>query len=201
MLFKVTEYLVPNIMAVIDPKFDMLKTKSKKEYYSRVVSNIHATIAVIMSVYGVWFVCEDGESIFSSDVCLVTPQKVNVYLTILSSAYCLYDMYICLYEIKYGKKESTEFVYHHIVGIAGALFSVVLGRHNPPLSAAVLVSEISNFAMNIRWFMLKHNLCEHALYMPVNFMFMVMFFLSRVVFMLMILIRNAHAHLILDVTN
>ena len=200
-MFKVTEVVVPNLMAVVDPKFDMLKEKSKKEYYSRVISNVHATIAVAMSVYGVWFVCEDGQSIFSSDECLVTPQKVNVYLTVLSSAYCFYDMYVVLYEINYSKKEQAEFIYHHVVGIAGALFSVALGRQNPPLSAAVLVSEISNFAMNCRWFMLKHDLADHALFMPVNFVFMLTFFLTRVVFMLLILIRNAHAHTLFGLTD
>jgi hypothetical protein len=73
LLFKLTENIVPKIMTVVDPKFDQLKITSKKEYYSRVVSNFHAIVAVIMSSYGVWFACGNGETIFSSDVCLVTP--------------------------------------------------------------------------------------------------------------------------------
>lgn len=143
-------------MKTRDPKFEHLKRKDKMEYYSRQVSNIHAVVATAMSVYGVWFNCEDGGSIFSSDACLMQPQKVSLHLMTISSAYCFYDLYIVIFKIGYTWRQGGEFIFHHVVGIAGAATSIALGRQNPGLAAAALVSETSNFAMNIRWFMLKH---------------------------------------------
>lgn len=189
-------------MRTIDPKFENLKRKDKMEYYSRQVSNIHAVVATTMSVYGVWFNCEDGGSIFSSDACLMQPQKVSLYLMMVSSAYCFYDLFIVLFKIGLGfSGPGGEFIFHHVVGIAGAVTSIALGRQNPGLAAAALVSETSNFAMNIRWFMLKHGKSEHYMFLPVSFLFALCFLLSRVVFMFMIQVRNIQAHYIFDITK
>ena len=84
-------------MNYIDPNFEKLKLKDKMEYYSRVVSNLHAVIAVALSY--VSLSCDD-ETIFSSDKCLMEPKNVNVYLILMSSAYCVYDLYICFCKIK-----------------------------------------------------------------------------------------------------
>jgi len=140
-----------------------------------------------MSVYGVWFNCEDGGSIFSSDACLMKPQKISLYLMIFSSGYCFYDLFIVIFKIRLGcSGPGAEFIFHHVVGIGGAITSFILGRMNPALAAAALVSEASNFAMNMRWFMLKHKMTDHPMFIPVNITFAVLFFLSRVVFMFMI---------------
>ena len=108
----------------------------------------------------------------------------------MSTGYVIYDLYICIFEIKYGWKEGAEFVIHHVIGILGAAGSLFCGRFNPPLSAGALLSEASNMMMNYRWFMLKHGATDHPLYLPVQALFAICFFLSRVVFMLMMVIRN-----------
>ena len=200
-LFFAIKSVAPGIVSKIDPKFANLKPKDKMEYYSRIVSNIHATAALVMTTVGIWFNCEDGGSIFSSDACLMKPQKVQIYLVLMSSAYCLYDLYVCLFQIKYSVKQGSDFIFHHVVGLAGAALSLILGRANVALSSAALMSEASNFAMNMRWFMLKHGKADHKAFLPLSYTFMMCFFLSRVVFMLMIFVRNMQSHYIFDPRN
>ena len=37
--------------------------------------------------------------------------------------------------------------------------------------------------MNLRWFMIKHKMADHAMFLPVSLLFMSSFFVSRVVMM------------------
>ena len=129
------------------------------------------------------------------------PKPVQLYLVIMSTGYCIYDLYICLFEIKYEWKEGAEFLFHHVVGILGAFGVFYCGRFNVALSSGALLSEASNMLMNYRWFMLKHQATDHPVYMPIQAAFALSFFLSRVLFMLMMLIRNFEMHYKYDIFN
>lgn len=198
-MFYAFKYFTPILLKTAFPAFEKLTPKAKSEYYSRQVSNVHAAFAVFLSVKGVWYSCEDPtQSIFTSEKCLLTPNWTNLNLVVMSSAFCLYDLYICLFEIGYTLNQGGDFIIHHVVGVAGAVTSIALGRQNVPLSAAAILSEASNFAMNIRWFMLKHGFADHWSFLPVSYWFMACFFFSRVVFMLMVFVRNVEAHYLYD---
>jgi len=119
----------------------------------------------------------------------------------ISSGYCFYDLYIVIFKMRLGCSGSgAEYIFHHVVGIIGGINAITLGRQNIACAAAALLSETSNFAMNFRWFMLKHKMTNHFMFLPVNCLFALCFFLSRVVFMLMIFVREIQAHYIFDIT-
>lgn len=75
LIFKISGIIAPILISMFDPDFLRIEEKSKKEYSTRVLSFIHATIAAPISVYCVWFACDEG-SIFSSDECVMTPQPI-----------------------------------------------------------------------------------------------------------------------------
>ena len=118
-----------------------------------------------------------------------------------SSGYCLYDIYVCLVEIKFTLDEAKDYIFHHVVGIMGALGVMICGRFTVALSAGNLVSELSNALMNVRWRLLKHKQTEHWAFVPASVTFMICFFFSRVVFMLMLIIRLVDAHHVFDIRN
>jgi TLC domain len=68
--------------------------------------------------------------------------------------------------------------------------SLYLGHQNIPLAAACLLTEISDIFMNIRWFMLKHKLNEGSIYNAINYIFLVTFFITRVFYIALLIIRN-----------
>lgn len=108
-----------------------------------------------LSTYSVYGVCENpNDDIFTSDECIMKPTKAQCYLVAISSAYCVYDLYIILFKIGGGFAPNADFIFHHIVGLLGALGVIVVGRFNVALSCGNLVSELSNFFMNMRWHML-----------------------------------------------
>lgn len=72
MVYKMVEYVVPEIMTVYDPSFDKLREKDKKEYFSRIVSNIHAVAALMMGLKCLYASCDEG-TLLSNDECLLKP--------------------------------------------------------------------------------------------------------------------------------
>ena len=126
-----------------------MKEKEQKEYWSRNIADFHALIAGPMSAYAAFYPCEDEtKSIFSSQLCLNTPSRSQIWLIAISTGYVTYDTFICVYELGYSFKKGGDFIAHHIVGIIGAITSLVAGRFCIALSSANLFSEWTTFPMN-----------------------------------------------------
>ena len=168
-----------------------MSVKVRKEYYSRIVSDVHALVATTAAIITVYYSCDDHyQTIFTSLECINKPKLVALYIITISSAYCVYDIYICLIEIKFTAFECKDYIFHHVVGVLGALLVLVSGQFPVALSVGNLVSETSNFCMNFRWRLLKHKITEGSLFLFASILFMVVFFFSRVVFMLLLVIRT-----------
>lgn len=116
-----------------------------------------------------------------------------------SCSYILVDAYAILFECTYCTSEKVEFIFHHVIGFVGGILCLANGRFNIPLSVACLVSEISNFFMNIRWLMLIHKCSDHFLFDPTCVLFAVFFFITRPVGMGMILVRLFEMHTKFDI--
>ena len=93
-------------------------------------------------------------------------------------------------EIGYTLKEGGDFIFHHVVGLLGAAVVLLAGDFTVALSVGNLVSEFSNCFMNVRWRLLKHKMTDHWFYLPINFMFMMAYLFSRILFMGALLVRN-----------
>lgn len=112
-----------------------------------------------------------------------------IFCCAFSSGYCFYDIFICIYEIKFTVFECRDYIFHHAVGVFGAVLVLVTGQFLVVMSIANLVAESSNFLMNIRWRMLKHKMTESPLFIAISMAFMMVFFCSRVIYMLWVTIR------------
>lgn len=129
--------------------FFSLKEKDVKEYHSRNVADLHALIAAPLSFYVCFYACDDPEqNIFSSQQCLMKPQKSMLYLITISCGYVTYDLFLCILELGYTMKSGADFIMHHIVGMIGAYAVMVAGRFNVALSAGNLFCEWTSFSMN-----------------------------------------------------
>lgn len=192
-LFKACERLLENHGHLVfgpHSEFHKMSKKVKKEYYSRIVSDVHAIASITLSVISTYYSCErPNESIFTSYDCAVKPNVAGLYCIALSSAYCIYDVYVCLVEIEFTMFECRDYIFHHVVGCIGAVLAYTGGHFLPCAACAILISESSNFCMNIRWRLLKHKMTEHWYFIAASMAFMIVFFFSRVFFMLMVVLR------------
>jgi hypothetical protein len=112
-----------------------------------------------------------------------------LFCCMFSSGYCFYDIFVCIYEIEFTAFECRDYIFHHAVGVFGAVLVLVTGQFLVVMSIANLVAESSNFLMNIRWRLLKHKMTESPIFIAVSIAFMIVFFFSRVFYMLMVTMR------------
>ena len=193
LVFKVLEFIWETFGPVFlcpENEYFKMPPKVKGEYHSRSVSDIHALIAGILAIKAVFFSCESPvDSAFTSDECANSPSALATFLATFSAGYCIYDLYICIVEIKFSYSEMRDYLFHHIVGCLGAATAIFGGKYLVILAVGNLISETSNSLMNIRWRLLKHKMADHWGFIAASVSFMVVFFFSRVVLMLMLLIR------------
>jgi len=101
-----------------------------------------------------------------------------------------YDLWLCICELDYTLKKGGDFIFHHVVGLVGAITVLISGRFNVALSCGQLVSEWTGFPMNWRWRMLKHKNTKGSSFIVVNAFFFIGYIITRVVFMACLLHRN-----------
>ena len=192
-LYKILEFIWETFGTVfLGPQNEYFKmtSKVKGEYHSRSVSDIHALIAGSLAINAVFFSCQSPEdSAFTSNECANSPSTLDTLLVPFSAGYCIYDLYICIVEIKFSYSEMKDYLFHHIVGCMGAATAIFCGKYLVILAVGNLISETSNSLMNIRWRLLKHKMADHWGFIAASVSFMLVFFFSRVVLMLMLLIR------------
>ena len=117
----------------------------------------------------------------------------------ISFAYVSYDLGLCYLELGYTMKQGGDFIIHHLLGIMGAVVSFVGGRFNVALSCGMILSEWTAFSMNHRWRMLKHKQTQGFAFMAINAVFFLSYFLVRVVFMFMLILRNYQVQQTFDI--
>ena len=181
------------------PYFE-LDQKGRNEYHSRNIADFHSVISAPLAVYACFFACDSpNENIFSSFECIMKPQRSQLWLIAISSAYVTYDLWLCIYELGYTLKKGGDFIAHHAVGIMGAACVLVSGRFNVALSCGQLMSEWTGLPMNYRWRMLKHKQGEGMHFMAVNVVFFFSYIFCRIAFMGSLLIRNVQVQRSFDI--
>lgn len=196
--FYVLQYFVPSIVMVYDPFFYRFSDADKKEYYVRIISSVHGVIAGPIAVYMLIYACDKpGETIFSDLECTNNVKPMYVYLILFSTAYIFADMHWTLNVFQYKGAELAEYMWHHACVFLATSSSFFFGGFAITLSALVLVVELSNVFMNVRWFMQKHRATEHWFFMPCCFLFLVLFFITRIVYLLMLVVRSIEIQLTL----
>ena len=114
-----------------------LTDQSKREYSSRIMGEIHGWLVSPMSFYVCFYTCDDPtQSIFSSDECVMTPKRIQLYIMAFSGSFITYDLFICLFELKYTLSKGGDFIAHHFVSIFGLIFILVAGRFSVALGCA-----------------------------------------------------------------
>ena len=109
-------------------EFFKMSKRNIAEYHSRNVSDVHAMIALPIAFYSCFYVCDDpAKTIFNSDACLNKPHKIQIYGIVISTAYCVYDLIVCIWIIGYKMREGADFIFHHVVGIGGAVAVLFAG--------------------------------------------------------------------------
>ncbi|OMO75223.1 hypothetical protein COLO4_26241 [Corchorus olitorius] len=149
------------------------KIFSKRSYgfSNRIVSTIHATLAVTLASLSV----ED----WSCPVCpLASKSSVKQKRTLgVTVAYLIYDLICCLFDERVG----LDNMIHHLVSIVGILACLAYQKGGSELVAALFVSEISSPFLHARELLKEVGYRDTDLNLAADIAFAVIFSLARMV--------------------
>ena len=164
------------------------------EYHSRVISNLHAVMSCVNAYISLFHLCNQGETIFTSDSCLMNPHRLQYLSLSFSAGYILYDTCVCLFLIKgLSTPIVKETLLHHAFVIFGSIAAIYTGHMMTTIGAASYLTEISTPFVNYRAFMLTHESGTSSFFSVNNLIFAGLFFLFRVCFYPFLIWRLGYA--------
>lgn len=103
--------------------------EDKAMYLARIVAAVHAFLATAAAAVSLLYTCEDGSTMITSDACLMRPTSVMQYWSLVSGAYFMYDLLVCVFLIREDSPIMRQTYLHHILGVIGTIVSVYVDNH------------------------------------------------------------------------
>ncbi|PON90962.1 TRAM/LAG1/CLN8 domain containing protein [Trema orientale] len=141
------------------------------EFCNRVVSTIHATVAVTLASLSV----ED----WKCPVCPLASKSSTQQMKTLavSLSYLIYDLIFCLFDKKFSIDNSV----HHLVSIVGIGAGLAHGKCGSEMVAALWITEISSPFLHLREFLKELGYRDTDLNLAADISFALTFTVARMV--------------------
>ncbi|KAM7259599.1 hypothetical protein ACFE04_015340 [Oxalis oulophora] len=145
--------------------------KRSFEFCNRLVSTVHAILAVILSAMSV----QD----WSCPVCPYASQSSPKQMKTLavSLSYLIYDLICCLFD----KRVQLDNVIHHLVSILGLGAGLAYQKCGSEMVAAAFITEISSPFLHLRELLKELGYRDTGLNLAADVLFAVIFSLARMV--------------------
>ncbi|KAF3446363.1 hypothetical protein FNV43_RR12475 [Rhamnella rubrinervis] len=140
-------------------------------FCSRVVSTIHATIAVTLASFSV----EDWTCPVCPAASKPTPLQAKTLVVTLS--YLIYDLVCCFFDKQFNLDNS----FHHLVSIVGIGAGLTLQKSGSELVAALWVTELSSPFLHLRELLKELGYRDTNLNLAADVSFAVIFTVGRMV--------------------
>ena len=161
--------------------YGVLPREKVAEYHSRVISNLHAAMSCVNAYISLFHLCNEGETIFTSDSCLMNPHRFQYLSIAFSAGYILHDTCACLFLIKgLSTPLMKETLVHHAFVLFGSIAAIYSGHMMITIGVASYFTEISTPFVNYRAFLLTHENSTSRFFSWNNLIFAGLFFLFRV---------------------
>jgi len=149
----------------------MILPKRSFDFCNRIVSTIHASLAVILSSLSV----QD----WRCPVCPVASNSSPKQMQALavSQAYLIYDLICCLFD----KHVKIDNMVHHLVGIVGIAAGLAYQRCGSEMMAAMYITEISSPFLHLREFLKELGYKDTDLNLAADISFAIIFTIARMV--------------------
>ncbi|XP_019436878.1 PREDICTED: transmembrane protein 136-like [Lupinus angustifolius] len=143
--------------------------KSSFDFCNRIVSTIHATLAVILASLSV----ED----WKCPVCPMASQSSYTQMQVLavSLSYLIYDMVCCLF----GEIVNLDNTIHHLVSIVGLGAGLCYQKCGSEMVAALWVTEMSSPFLHLRELLKECGYRDTPLNLAADFLFAIIFTYAR----------------------
>ncbi|KAI9200807.1 hypothetical protein LWI28_013422 [Acer negundo] len=142
------------------------------EFCNRIVSTIHATLAVTMASISV----ED----WSCPVCPLASKSSTLQMQTMavSLAYLIYDLVCCLFD---DKRVNLDNTIHHLVSIVGLVAGLAYQKCGSEMVGAIWITEISSPFLHWRELLKELGYRDTGLNLTADILFAVIFTIARMI--------------------
>lgn len=129
-----------------------------------------------------FFVCDSGDNVFNDQQCFNTPRNVHIWCLTHTSALFTVDLYNWSVIRRNFSVELRPMYIHHILSLITFYFTVYMNNFTTVFGTMLVSVEISTIFLCIRWIYFKHNMGKSTMASINSLVFVLSFFLSRIVF-------------------
>ena len=146
--------------------YKSMKESKKTEYRSYLLSPLHSCTAVLFSILGTYYVCDEG-TIFTNTTCMNTPKYIHIWALQHTCAWFIVDSFFIGVIIKGTSSFDMQMYAHHFVSVFTWYSTLYFMNFTVVIASAILFVEISTIFVALRWLLYTHNL-QHSVFTSVN---------------------------------
>ena len=143
-----------------------MNQNKQTEYRSYLLSPIHSLVAVLFSVLGTYYICDDG-NIFTNNECMNTPRYIHIWALQHTCAWFIVDSFFIGVIIGGTSPFDLQMYAHHFVSVFTWYSTLYFMNFTVVYASAILFVEVSTVFIAIRWLMYTHNL-QDSIFTSIN---------------------------------
>lgn len=143
-----------------------MKQTKQTEYRGYLISPLHSTTAVILSILGTFDSCSEG-NIFTNSECMNTPKFIHIWALQHTCAWFIVDSFFIGVIIRGTSGFDLQMYAHHFVSVFTWYSTLYFMNFTVVMANAILFVEISTIFISFRWLLYTHGQKE-ALITQVN---------------------------------
>jgi hypothetical protein len=149
-----------------------------------VVSPFHSIAACIISILGMFFVCEEGNNVFNDEECINTPRYIHVWSLMHTCGFFFVDAFwLATMTGETVTAYDVQMYCHHFVSIFVWYSTLYFMNFSVVLGTMILFVEISTVFIAFRWLLYTHGY-QHTVTAQLNTVFSFFSFLcGRFIYM------------------
>ena len=143
-----------------------------------------------------FFVCPDGESVFSSEVCFDTPRYLHIWALVNTCGYFVWDTFNICVIIRTFTTLDKQMIGHHVIAFFTFVGTLAFMNFAVVFGVVLLFVEVSTTFICLRWILYTHRM-QRTFCATLNvFVIFITFLFGRLVFQLGILIGYGYPWII-----
>lgn len=168
------------------PLYEELTFRGRAEYRAYAVSPIHCVVACSLSIWGMFWVCEDDVTVYNNFECFNTPRYIHIWCLVHSAAYFFVDLIVWGLMRRGTSVDDKQMYVHHVLAFITFYLTICLMNFTTVFGTMLVFIEISTSFLAFRWLLFKHGHGKSTLAAINSLFFLILFFMSRIVYQIYI---------------
>ena len=133
-----------------------MKPREFHDYRMQVNALIHAALATIFALYGLFLACPDEQTFFNSEECRLVPRNCHVWTVFFTAGYLVVETVFIWKYLGMDSAIDRQTFLHHIVAFVNFYLAFWEQDFTVTIGSACILMEMSTIFVVTRWLLFKH---------------------------------------------